>query len=110
MKSAHDFTPQGSFWIQSLSHRYTEHIQGIRPILSPGQTQLKTFFGRLESYFLLHFTGGKYMNTLAKQNSRNLKEFSSLQRHIFTSGYSFKGRRAAQNKPQYPAGSGLDES
>ena len=36
------------------------------------------------------------MNTLGKQNPRSLKEFSSLQRHIFTSGCSFKGRRAAQ--------------
>ena len=46
-----------SFLIQSLSHRYTEHIQGTMPVLSPGPTQKKkkkTSFRRLQSHFLLH--------------------------------------------------------
>lgn len=29
-----------------------------------------------------HYTGAKYMNILAKQNSGRLKELSSLQRHL----------------------------
>ena len=79
------------------------------PILSPGQTQVKTFLGRLESYFLLR-TSQEESTWIPLENKTLEAWKSSAACKDISLPQGVVSKEEEQLKAQCPAGPGLDKS